>query len=132
LLEEDSPLILLSGQSYLVSLRDLLSSSAASGAAHSYLACAEQLFKTLGPGPRGALAAAIEIKGGDPRFGVGVAGQVRFGQQEKTCDAAGGRELVPHGLADYTKVEIRDYVFAHAAKDSRVGKQFRQTPFCVN
>src|SRR5436309_9798905 len=46
-----------------------------------------------------ARAAAKDIQAQRTIFGKSVAGQVRFGEQAQTRDAAGTRELVPGGLA---------------------------------
>jgi hypothetical protein len=84
------------------------------------VARAYQLAQTLVPSPRGALAAAVEIKCRDAELRVGVAGEVRLRQHDETSHAALAGKRVPLRLAHDTQVKLRDRAREDFAQTARV------------
>ncbi len=61
-----------------------------------------------------------------------MASKVRFSKQVQSGDAARMRELMPHRLADNSEAEIRNDLFANAAKRFNIAKAFRRTTLRVH
>jgi hypothetical protein len=65
--------------------------------------CAEHFFQICFPIPRRARSAAVKIESGGFVFGISVAGEMRFGQRDKSRDASFAAELMPETRAESFK-----------------------------
>ena len=76
---------------------------------------AEQNVQPVLPGPGGPYATAIQVERRQADFRIGVAGEMRFGQEKQTRYAAGRRKRVPHALADDVQIKLRNDLVADPA-----------------
>src|SRR5687768_6585105 len=91
--------------------------------ANVHLSRAEHLFKDCFPRSRRTIATAIQIERRCAEFRIGVAGEMRLGEQSQTTDTAWIVKLVPCNIAEHVEIEIAYHTIENCTQTIEIRKR---------